>query len=200
MSAQPQPRLSPEEYLALERAAEFKHEYYDGHMYAMSGGSYPHGQILVNLSAMLREALKGRGCRVTSSDVRFRVSPQGLCTYPDVMVVCGSPRFADNQKDTLLNPLLIAEILSPSTEAHDRGLKFAQYQQLASLEEYVLISQTEPRVESFRRQPDGKWLYSDVRGVTAVCRFDSLDCEIPLSEIYDQVPFDSEPPAPQPQS
>jgi Uma2 family endonuclease len=196
MSAQPQPRLSPEEYLALERAAEVKSEYYDGHMYAMSGGSYPHAKIIVNVSSGLQQALKGKACSVTSSDVRFRVSPQGLYTYPDVMVVCGPPKFADNQRDTLLNPTLIVEVLSQSTEAHDRGFKFAQYQQLDSLEEYVLVSQIEPRVESFRRQMNGKWLYSDVRGIAAICRFDSVDCEVPLSEIYYQVAFDSEPPLP----
>jgi Uma2 family endonuclease len=190
MSAQSQPRLTPEEYLALDRAAESRSEYYRGEMFAMSGGSFPHAQIILNLGGELRHLLKGKGCRVTSSEVRLRVSPEGLYTYPDVMIVCMGPTFADNQKETLLNPVLIGEVLSPSTERHDRGFKFAQYQQLESLQEYVLVSQTEPRVEVFRRQPMAKWLYSDVRGLDSCCALESVGCDIPLAEIYDLITFD----------
>jgi Uma2 family endonuclease len=164
MSVQPHPSLTQEEYLKIERAAAFKSEYYDGRMYAMSGGSYPHGQIIPNLAAELRQALRGKGCSVTTSEVRIRVSPRGFYTYPDIAVVCGPPKFADDQADTLLNPTLLVEVLSPSTEAHDRGFKFAQYRQLESLQEYALVSQTEPRVEIFRRQAPGEWLLSEASG------------------------------------
>src|SRR5579863_5834819 len=190
MSASPHPRLTEEEYLRIERAAEFKSEFYDGRMYAMSGGSYPHGQIILNLAAELRNALRGKQCTATSSDIRVRVSKRGSFAYPDIAVVCGPPVFADNQKDTLLNPTLIVEVLSPSTEAHDRGLKFAQYRQIESLQEYGLVSQSEPRVEIFRRQPSGDWLLSEFTGLDASCRFDSVACQIALSEIYYQVAFD----------
>jgi Uma2 family endonuclease len=190
MSAQPHPGLTQEEYLRIERAAEFKSEYYDGQMYAMSGGSYPHGKIIPNLAAELRQALRGKGCSVTTSEVRVRVSPRGFYTYPDIAVVCGPPQFADDQADTLLNPTLLVEVLSPSTEAHDRGFKFAQYRQLESLREYALVSQTEPRVEVFRRQPAGEWLLSEVIGVDATCRFDSVGCQVALAEIYYDVSFE----------
>jgi len=189
MSAQAQQRVTPEQYLAAERAAEFRHEYYDGQMYAVSGGSYRHFQIIGNITAELHARLKQRPCAVGSSDLRLRVSPDGLYTYPDVVVICGDPQFADDQHDTLLNPALIVEVLSPSTEAYDRGFKFAQYRTLESLEEYALVSQTEPRVEVFRRQAAAHWLLSEAIGLEAVCDFESLDCAVPLAEIYAKVTF-----------
>jgi Uma2 family endonuclease len=190
MSAQPHAKLTEEEYLRIERAAEFKSEYYDGQMYAMSGGSYAHGKIIPNLASALIQRLGGKGCSVTTTEVRVRVSPRGFYTYPDIAVVCGAPKFADDQTDTLLNPTLLVEVLSPSTEAHDRGFKFAQYRQLESLREYALVSQTEPRVEIFRRQPSGEWLLSEATGLHATCRFDSAGCEVPLAEIYYDVSFE----------
>jgi len=126
-----------------------------------------------------------------TSDLRVRVSPGGLYTYPDVTVVCGDPKFADDQKDTLLNPVFIAEVLSPSTEAYDRGFKSAQYRKLESLQEYALISQAEPRVEVFRRQPGGDWLLSESTGLDAACRIDCLDCRITLAGIYSKVTFEA---------
>jgi Uma2 family endonuclease len=192
MSAQPRPRLTPDEYLKIERAAEFKSEYYGGHMYAMSGGSYAHGLIIANIVAKLWQGLAGKGCSVTASDVRLRVSALGLYTYPDTAVVCGTPAFADDQADTLLNPALLIEVLSPSTEAHDRGFKFAQYRQLESLREYALVSQIEPRVEIFRRQASREWLLSESTGLDATCRFDSVGCGVALAEIYQQVSFSAE--------
>jgi Uma2 family endonuclease len=191
MSASPHPRLTEDEYLRIERAAEFKSEFYDGRMYAMSGGSSAHALIIPNLAAELRNALKQKPCTVYVTELRLRVVPRGSYTYPDVTVVCGPPAFADNQKDTLLNPTLIVEVLSPSTEAHDRGLKFAQYRQIESLQEYGLVSQSEPRVEIFRRQPSGDWLLSEFIGLDATCSFHSVDCRISLSEIYFQVVFDT---------
>jgi Uma2 family endonuclease len=189
MSAQAQPRLTPEQYLEAERAAEFRSEYYAGHIYAMSGGSYQHAQVIGGLVRELGNALKERPCSVVPNDLRLRLSRDGLYTYPDVVVICGDPQFADDQKDTLLNPTLIVEVLSPSTEAYDRGFKAQQYRTLESLEEYVLVSQTQPRVEVFRRQPGGHWLLSEAIGLEAVCRFESLDCAVPLADIYDKVTF-----------
>ncbi len=188
MSAQSQPRLTPEQYLESERAAEFRSEYYCGQIYAMAGGSYQHAQIVGGLVREFGNALKKRPCAVVPTDLRVRVSPDSY-TYPDVVVICGDPRFADNQKDTLLNPTLIVEVLSPSTEAYDRGFKFAQYRTVESLEEYVLVAQAEPRVEVFRRQRDGHWLLSEAFGLESVCRFDSLDCSLALADIYDKVTF-----------
>jgi len=191
MSAQPQPRLTPERYLEIERAAEFRSEYYCGHMYAMSGGSFRHFQIIGNLVREIGNALRQRPCSVGPTDLRSQVSPNGLYTYPDVIVICGEPKFADDRRDTLLNPTLIAEVLSPSTEAYDRGFKSAQYRTVESLQEYVLVLQAEPRVEVFRRQPDRNWLLSESIGLQAVCRLDSLDCRLALADIYDKVTFDA---------
>lgn len=194
MSAQPQPRLTPEQYLAAERASEFRHEYYNGQMYARPGGSFQHCLIVGNIIAELHAMLKKRPCMVGSSDLRMRVSPDGLYTYPDVVVICGDPRFADDQRDTLLNPALIVEVLSPSTEAYDRGFKSAQYRTLESLEEYALVSQAEPRVEVFRRQAGAHWLLSEAVGLDAVCHFECLDCAVPLAEIYAKVTFSPDDP------
>jgi Uma2 family endonuclease len=198
MSAQAHPKLTPEEYLARDRAAEVRSEYYDGHIYAMSGASLPHGVIVGNLTAELRNRLRGRDCRVVPNDLRVRVTARAF-SYPDVVVTCGAPRLADDRKDdrkdVLLNPTLLVEVLSPSTENYDRGLKFTNYRRLDSLQEYVLVSQSEPRIEVYRRQPDGKWLLTETSGLQTVARFDSLDCDIPLSEIYYQVQFDQEPEA-----
>jgi Uma2 family endonuclease len=192
MSAQPQPRLTPEQYLEIERASEFRNEYYNGRMYAMSGGTHTHALIIGNLGGELRNALRKRRCLVTPIDLRVRVAPAGLYTYPDVVVVCGEPRYADNQIDTLLNPILLIEVLSPSTEAYDRGFKSAQYRTLESLQEYALVSQAEPRVEVFRRQEGGHWLLTEFAGLEAVCRFESVDASVGLVEVYDNVTFGGE--------
>jgi Uma2 family endonuclease len=189
MSAQPQPRLAPEQYLEIDRASEFRNEYYNGRMYAMSGGSHPHAIVIGNLIRHLGNALVKRPCLVTASDLRVRVAPAGLYTYPDVVVVCGEPRYADNQIDTLLNPILLIEVLSPSTEAYDRGFKSAQYRTLESLQEYALVSQAEPRVEVFRRQEGGHWLLSEFVGSEAVCRFESVGASVTLGEVYENVTF-----------
>jgi Uma2 family endonuclease len=191
MSAQPQPRLTPEQYLEIERAAEVKSEYYNGQMYAMSGGSHRHVFVIGNFAFALRSALRKRPtCLVTTSDLRVRVAQAGLYSYPDVVVVCAEPKYADDRQDTLLNPLLIVEVLSPTTEAYDRGFKSAQYRTLESLEEYALVSQSEARVEVFRRQPGG-WLLNESVGLEAVCRLESVGADIALADIYDKLTFGS---------
>jgi Uma2 family endonuclease len=199
MAAQPHTRLTPEEYLELERASETKHEYYNGYMYplfghAMAGGSPNHAIISGNLIGELRSALKKRPCTVTGSDLSVRLAPNGPYVYPDVAVVCGEAKYGDARQDTLLNPALIIEVLSPSTEGRDRGLKAAQYRTMTSLQEYALVSQSEARVEVFRRQAGGNWLLSEVSGLEGVCTFESVDCNLALAEIYDKVTFDVDAP------
>src|SRR5579862_1541036 len=194
MSAQPQPQLTPEQYLELDRASQFRNEYYNGHMYAMSGGTYAHGKIIANLGRQLGNALDPGPCTVTSSDVRVQVELRGLYCYPDVVVVCGDPQYHDNRLDTILNPTLLVEVLSPSTEAYDRGFKSAQYRTIESLQEYALVSQSEPRVEVFRRQSGGHWLLSEAIGLESICHFESLECAVPLAEIYAKVTFSSDDP------
>jgi Uma2 family endonuclease len=187
MSAQPQPRLSPEQYLELDRASEFRNEYYDGRMYAMSGGSPTHAILIASIGGELRSALDDQPCQVATSNLRVRVSPHGLYCYPDVVVVCGEMKLAENDKDTLLNPILLLEVLSPSTEGYDRGFKFAQYRMIESLQEYALVSQAEPRVELFRRQAGGDWLFSESVGLDKSCRFESVGCSVELAGIYKKV-------------
>jgi Uma2 family endonuclease len=189
MAALPQPRLTDEQYLAIERAAPFRSEFYKGQMYAMSGASYFHGRIIGNLTVALYAAFGKGPCSAIPGDLRVRVSPGGLYTYPDVVVVCEEPRFADDQKDTLLNPVLLIEVLSPSTEGHDRGFKSAQYRSLGPLQEYALVWQNEPHVEVFRRQKDSGWLLSEYIGMESQCRFESTACSVALSDIYERVTF-----------
>src|SRR5215471_3470328 len=149
MAAQPHPRLTPEQYLDIERAAPFKSEYFDGMMYAMPGVSYEHWLIVNNVARRLGNALEGTSCSVGTSDLRLRISVGGLHAYPDIMVVCDEPRFADTTTDMVLNPQVLVEVLSRSTEAYDRGFRSQQYRQLESLQEYALVAQSEPRIEIF---------------------------------------------------
>jgi Uma2 family endonuclease len=161
-------------------------------MYAMPGGKYNHARVTANLSSALTTALKTTPCAVASSDLRIRVSPDGLYTYADTVVICNEPQFADGENDTLTNPVLICEVLSPSTEAYDRGFKFAQYRTISLLKEYVMVSQFEPHVEVFRRQDNGHWVLSEYAGMDATCYLGSLDCSIPLSDLYDKIIFEGE--------
>ena len=189
MSLQSKPYLSPEDYLALERSVDFKSEYFDGEIFAMAGASESHNLIVINTIRELSIQLKKRPCKVYANDMRVKVSPTGLFTYPDVMVVCGQAQFDDSHLDTLLNPTLIVEVLSDSTEAYDRGRKFEHYRKLESLMEYVLIAQHRPHVESYRRQPDQGWVLTESDGLEGHLRLDAIDCELALAEIYDKVEF-----------
>lgn len=185
--AQSQPRLTPEDYLAIERSAEFKSEYFDGEIFAMTGASEPHNLVVTNATRELSVQLKKRPCKLYANDMRVKVDPTGLYTYPDLVVVCGKAQFDDTHLDTLLNPTLIIEVLSDSTEAYDRGRKFEHYRKLESLAEYVLIAQNRPHIESYRRQPDHHWLLTECDGLDSVLRLDSIDCAIVLAEIYDKI-------------
>ena len=193
MSAQPQPYYTPEEYLALERAAEYKSEYLDGDIFAMVGTSTQHNAIALNIARRLGNELEDRPCRVYIGDVRVRVAASGLYTYPDVLALCGPQEFADDQKDTLLNPNVIFEVLSPSTEGYDRGEKFAHYWRLPSLTDYVLVAQEEVRVEHFQRRGDS-WLLTAFTAWDETVRLPSLDTDLPLAAIYKNIEFPSSPP------
>src|SRR3989440_1590731 len=150
-------RISEAEYLRLEREAQIRSEYFDGEMFAMAGGTRAHSLIATNLLRELSSGLKASDCVAYNTDLRVKVEATGLLTYPDVSVVCGEQRFLDEQEDTLLNPTLIIEVLSDSTEAYDRGKKFENYRQIPTCREYLLVSQKEPRIEQFIRQSTGEW-------------------------------------------
>ncbi len=194
MSAQPVPYITVKQYLEIEREAEYKSEYFQGMMWplggvphGMAGGRRQHSLISMNLAAELRNALRGR-CIVLNSDMRINVGPDGLYTYPDASVVCGAAEMTDDEM-TLLNPTMIVEVLSRSTEALDRGFKFLQYRSIPTLREYVLVSQVKPSLEVFRRMDSGDWIVQPYSGLQAQARFNSVGCDILLSEIYLDVDF-----------
>ncbi|MDI6791756.1 MAG: Uma2 family endonuclease [bacterium] len=179
--------LTPEEYLAIERKAEYKSEYFTGEIFAMAGAGERHVTIVANTMFLLVSQLKGRPCKAYSNDLRVKVSPTGLYTYPDVVVVCGEALFEDEHKDTLLNPTVLIEVLSESTEAYDRGAKFEHYRTLESLSDYLLISQDKTKIEHFVRQPNDQWLFSDSPDIDGVMEISSIKCKLPLAEVYDKV-------------
>jgi Uma2 family endonuclease len=187
MSFYPKVRLTPEEYLATERQATYKSEYVNGEVFAMSGASPRHVLIVTNVVAELRQQLKQRPCTVYSTDLRVKVRPTGLYTYPDVIVVCGQPQFDDEQHDTLLNPTVLVEVLSESTKDYDRGGKFEHYRTLTSLTEYVLIAQDKYHVEHFVRQPDSRWLLAETNRLDDTIHLPSIACDLALTEVYDKV-------------
>jgi Uma2 family endonuclease len=182
MSTQRDRFLTPEEYLAIERAAETKSEYFAGEMFALAGASRKHVRIVTNIVAELSVRLEGGPCEVYSSDLRVRVSETGLYTYPDVLVVCGEPEM--DADDVLLNPVLIVEVLSPSTEAYDRGRKFEHYRRIPSLAEYLLVAQDAQRIEQYTRQDRERWLLTEVRGLDGVVQCEAVPCELPLARVY----------------
>ena len=180
--------LTPEEYLARERKALTKSEYRNGRIYAMPGASRAHNLIVANTLVEIHLQLRNRSCEVYPSDMRVKVSTAGLYTYPDVVVVCDEPQFDDTHFDILLNPTVLIEVLSPSTAAYDRGEKFASYQKLDSLCEYVLVSQDRVRVEHYLRQ-DQKWNLTEFRSLDNVFQLVSIGCELSLQAIYAKVQF-----------
>ena len=183
--------LTPEEYLAFERKATTKHEYLNGQIVAMSGASFAHNFITVNIATHLNIQLMDGECRVATSDMRVKVTQTGSYVYPDVVVVCGEPRAEDDTFDTLLNPTLIVEVLFSINRSFTiEGKKFEHYQQIASLKEYILISQDKIRVEHYRRQ-ETDWLQTKFRGLEDVLSLLSIDCELRLQDVYRRVKFDS---------
>jgi Uma2 family endonuclease len=179
--------VSEEEYLARERAGDTKHEYHRGTIVAMVGASREHNLIVTGTLVSLGVQLRKRPCELYPSDMRLRIAVQGKYLYPDVTVVCGEPQFADDYVDNLLNPTVIIEVLSPSTEANDRGEKFESYRMVESLREYLLIAQDRYHIAHFVRQADSSWLMKEAAGPEAVIRLQSIGCELPLSEVYEKV-------------
>ena len=178
--------LSEREYLELERRSAVRSAYLDGRIYAMSGASRRHNLIAVNLSREISAQLRGRPCETYVSDMRLKVATTGLYTYPDIVVVCGEPQFEDAHVDTLLNPTLIIEVLSSSTEAYDRGDKFAHYRTLETLREYVLVSQDKIRIEQFRRDGE-KWEFSDISIPHGILDLRSIEAHVAVAAIYEKV-------------
>ena len=187
-SAAVQSHLTPQEYLALERKATIKSEYLGGQMYAMSGASRAHNLICLNIGGEIRSQLKERACEVYTNDMRVKVSAAGLYTYPDVLVVCDEPSLEDDSFDTLLNPTALFEVLSPSTEAYDRGAKFGYNRRLDSMQEYTLVSQDFMRVEHYLRHNE-QWILTEFGSPDDVVQLTSINCELPLREIYAKVDF-----------
>jgi len=189
MSAQAIPFFTPEQYLQIDRASECRNEYMDGHIYAMAGGSPAHSFLAGAIIRELGVALLNRGCLVGNSDLRVRAADRGPYFYPDATVFCGDAETA-GEDDIALNPTLIVEVLSKSTEAFDRGEKFAQYRKIDSLKEYVLVSQSEPRIETFVRSEQRAWTFTEFAGLEAICRLASVDCNIPVAAIYKGIKLD----------
>ncbi|MBX3280296.1 MAG: Uma2 family endonuclease [Acidobacteria bacterium] len=199
---QPKPeasmRATVEEYLAMERAAEERHEYIDGEVYEMAGESGVHADICTNLLGILYTQLRGKPCRARAKDTKIRSGPRpqpmqttkGMFSYPDIAVICGDPEYLDDYRDVVLNPTLIIGVLSPSTEAFDRGDKFHRYRMwLPTLQEYLLIAQHRPMVDHYRRADQGNWLLQPVEGLEAELHLASIDCRISMADIYDRIVF-----------
>jgi Uma2 family endonuclease len=177
-----------EEYLALDRASPVKSEFHDGHIYAMVGASRAHNLVSVNITRELSLQLKGRPCETYANDMRVKGAGANAYHYPDIAVVCGKPQLEDAQGDTLLNPTVLIEILSASTEAYDRGDKFAGYRKLASLREYLLVAQHSPRIERYERRGE-TWILTEVEGLESSIAIESIGCTLALFEVYDKVPI-----------
>lgn len=185
----PREYLTPEDYLRIEREVETRHEYYRGEMFAMGGASREHNLLSTAISSEIYSDLKGTGCEIYSADMRVKVSPAGHYAYPDVVVTCEKPRFEDDHFDTLVNPQVIVEVLSDSTESYDRGGKAAQYRQIDSLRDYVLVSQKRPHIEHFSRQTTGGWLLQEATDLTGQIVLDSIGCTLKLADVYAKIEF-----------
>ena len=185
MAAPNIPWVSPDEYLDQEAVSATKHMYFAGLATAMAGGSLAHGTIAGNLLGILYAGLRGRGCRVVTSDVLFRTGSGYMFAYPDVMVLCGPVETVPGRKHVVTNPVFVAEVLSSSTEGMDRGAKLREYRATPSLRQYAMISQDEPWVEIHTRDESGRWSISDATGLDGVCEFTGIDCAVPMAALYE---------------
>jgi len=181
-----QAHYTAEEYLTLERSASSKSEFHDGQIYAMTGASREHNLVTINIAGELRSQLKKRPCEAYVNDMRVKAVDARSYHYPDIVVVCGTPQFEDAHVDTLINPTLLIEVLSPSTEAYDRGGKFAHYRKIPTLREYLLVAQDQPSIERYLRQGD-VWILTEAVGLEADVPLESIDCVLSLREVYDKV-------------
>ncbi|QTA83487.1 DUF820 [Desulfonema limicola] len=178
--------ISEQEYLDFEKDSETKNEYFDGEIFAMAGASRKHNLIVVNIIASLGYQLKNKPCRVYPSDMRLKIEKTGLYTYPDVMVVCGEEKFGDEKQDTLLNPDIIIEVLSDSTEKYDRGTKFKNYRQIESLKEYVMIAQNAKSMERYFRDEKGQWVLTETDDNNPFIDLKISGCRLEIDEVYDK--------------
>ena len=187
----PAEKLSPtaEEYLAMERDSDIRHQFVQGEIFAMSGASRKHNVISGNTFAALHNQLKNRPCEIYNNDMRVKISSCGDYVYPDIVAVCDKPQLEDEQLDTLLNPTLIIEVLSESTEAYDRGRKFTAYRSLDSLREYLLIAQDGVQIEHYQRQGEGHWLLSEALDLQAILELPAIDCRLELKDVYAKINF-----------
>ena len=184
--------MNEEEYLIYERDSITRHEYYNGRMYAMTGGTESHNLIAANTLATLHSQLRQRPCRVYQSDMRVRIDETGLNTYPDVLVICGQPQFTDTTRDTVTNPIVIIEVLSPSTERYDRGMKFQHYRTIETLQDYLLLAQDKQYIEHYSRREDGEWVLREAIGSDSNILIASIECTLLLKDVYDKVDFASD--------
>jgi Uma2 family endonuclease len=192
VTPQPKRYITEEEYLEFEQSSVIKHEYYDGEVYAMTGGTDAHNSLSGNAYASLHAQLRKRPCKVYNSDQKIKVMATGLHTYPDVTVVCGRPEFIDRPRLTLINPVVIIEVLSPSTERYDRGMKFQNYRTIPTLQDYLLISQDNHRIEHYIRQENNEWLLREAVGLDAYIVLHSIECTLTLEDVYEKVNFEEE--------
>ncbi|ALW84495.1 hypothetical protein AUC43_04985 [Hymenobacter sedentarius] len=182
---EPTASISPAEYLRLEREAEQKHEYFDGEIRAMAGAGYVHNLICANLTGELYSQLRGKSCTVVGSDQRLQILSGSAYVYPDLTVVCGPPAFNEEKTfDTLLNPTLLVEVLSPSTANNDRGEKFMFYRQIPSLQQYLILASQSIHAELYTRDELGRWVLTETRDLSAVLDLSSIGCQVPLTEVY----------------
>jgi len=182
--------FTPAEYLAMEEVADYKSEYFNGEIFAMSGGTPDHSTIAVNMTVALATRLAEKPCRVFNSDMRLHIERNGLYTYPDVMVICGKLELVKRRNDTVINPVLLVEVLSESTRVYDRGMKFNLYKQIPTLQEYVVVESETPRAECYRRGAEDQWAVEMIDDPSATLRLASVACEIPLAEIYRKVSWE----------
>ncbi len=186
MTAQPVRYITEQAYITFERASTTRHEYYNGHIYAMTGASRMHNLIAGNTLAALHGQLRRKPCQIFPSDMRVKVQQTGLHTYPDLVVICGEPEFTDDALDTLLNPLVLIEILSPSTERYDRGMKFQHYRTIETLQDYILIAQDHYHIEHFSRQENGQWLFQEAVGLAGSIVISSIGSTLMLADVYEK--------------
>ncbi len=191
MIPQEKQKMTPEDYLEFEKNSELRHEYFDGEIFAMVGARKNHNRVSSNTSSILWNQLKSTQCDVFISDMRVKIAEIDKYTYPDIVVACDKVEFVEEELDSLLNPVVIIEILSDTTESYDRGLKFTHYRLIESLQEYILISQYHCQVEKFKRdnEREGIWFYSSVEDINSSIKIDSINCELALSEVYHRVEF-----------
>ena len=192
MSATAHEYMTAQQYFTLEETSDGKHEYYRGAIYAMTGGTARHNLIVANLIALLHGQLRGTTCRVFPSDLRLKIELTGLYTYPDVSVICGPISFGDNRQDTVTNPVVLIEVLSPSTENYDRGRKFEHYRTIDTLQEYVVVAQDRVHIEHYVRQDNNRWVLVDFSTIDQIVHVGAINCTLSVELVYENIMFDNQ--------